>query len=821
MMGSAPPTMQSAPMNQMGSQPFAGPPGAGSPPNSATGLNYGRPTGAPGGVPGMAAPMMGVQQQAPTPLPNIDPALQCSPRYLKSSVSVFPRTKSLAPSLPLSCVVDPVATPLGAGDEVPEVNFGACGVIRCQDCRTYINPFVKFVESGRRWLCNNCTHVNDVPSAYFCTVDSRGIRNDIAERPELQKGQVEISAPAEYMVRPPQAPVFVFVIDVSHAAVASGMLQVTVEAIKSSLDNLPGSPRTQVAFITFDSTIHYYNLKQTLRAPQMIAVPDIDDVYVPLPDDLLVNLYESRDLVDMLLDSLPDLFGQNDEVECALGAAVQGAFNIMQHIGGKMLVFQTALPGVGLGTLAARDQPKVQRGDKAKTLFEPAQSEGGKFYTKLALVMSKQQTSCNLFVFASQYADLATIGVLAEKTSGEVFYYPNADARVHGEQFAADLRRDLTRQGGFEAVMRIRCSAGFRISRFYGNFLIRGQDLLLLPSVNNDSTLAVDIVHDTQSKDPPPSILYLQSALLYTTQNGERRIRVNTVAFPVASTTKQVVDSVDIDTLCNVIAKHAVSKARTIGLTAAREAVRAQCESIIRETAQGGPAPGAAAPRFGQQAQQQGQRRVPQSLKLLPLYAMALQKTALLCGTQVPTDLRVYLMHRLNIMSVASTRVFIYPRMYALHNMPPEAGLPAPAAQHGEGNAHVKMPVLCNLTNESIRSDGVFLMENGLHIMVWVGRAVAPQTLRDIFGVDHVDEINPMTKVQTTSELGLRVTNIVTAMRDRRSLFLRIVIIKEGDGLEALFQMHLYDDKKNYAGGNLSFREYAAIVERNTSVKVL
>ena len=812
--GAAPPQMQAAPPSMM--RPNAGavpPPAAGS-----GGLNYGRPQGRPGMAPGL--PGMNTAPKTPTPLPVINPDFQCSPRYLKATTGVFPRSKSLIPSLPLSCVVNPVAQPLGAGDEVPEVNFGACGVIRCKSCRTYINPFVKFVENGRRWRCNNCTHVNDVPNAYYCTLDSAGVRNDIAERPELQKGQVEISAPAEYMVRPPQAPVFVFVIDVSHAAVTSGMLQVTVDSIKASLDNLPGSPRTQVAFITYDSTIHYYNLKQTLRAPQMIAVPDIEDVYVPLPDDLLVNLYESRDLVDMLLDSLPDLFANNNEVECALGAAVSGAFQIMQHIGGKMLVFQMALPGVGVGALAARDAPKAARADKAKTLFQPAESKGGKFFSDLALVMSKQQTSCNLFVFARQYADLATIGVLAEKTSGEIFYYPSFDARVHGEQFASDLKHDLVRQSGFEAVMRIRCSAGFKVSKFYGNFLIRGQDLLLLPSVNSDTTLSVDIEHDVAGKEGADSnILYIQSALLYTTQNGERRIRVNTIACPVGSHTSQIVDSVDVDTLCNVLAKHAVYKARHIGVTAAREAVRTQCEAIIRESA-AGPAP-TGGPRYGQQPQA-NTRKVARSLKLLPLYSMALQKTPLLCGTQVPTDLRVYLMHRMNIMAVSSSRVFIYPRMYALHNMAPDVGLAAPSNQHGEGNAHIKMPVLTNLTNENIQSDGVFLLENGMHILMWVGRAVAPQTLLDLFGVERIDDIDAsLLRIQTSAELGVRVNNIITAMRDRRSLFLRIIIVKEGDQMEPLFQMHLYDDRKNFAGGNLSYRDYAAIVERNTSIKIL
>jgi protein transport protein SEC24 len=351
----------------IGANPFASATGNAMQTNAARsgGLNYGRPSMAPGGMAGLTS----TQQRAPQPLPEINPELQCSPRYLKATVGVFPRNKNLVPSLPLSCVVNPVAVPLTSEDEVPEVNFGACGVIRCKGCRTYINPFVKFVENGRRWRCNNCGNINTVPNAYFCTLDAAGVRNDIAERPELRKGQVEISAPAEYMVRPPQAPVFVFVIDVSYTAIVSGMLQVTVDSIKSSLDNLPGSPRTQVAFLTFDSTVHFYNLKQTLRAPQMIAVSDIDDIYVPLPDDLLVNLYESREVVDMLLDSLPDLFAQNNEMECALGAAVKGAFQIMQHIGGKMLIFQTALPGVGLGTLAARDAPKVSRGEKSKKSF--------------------------------------------------------------------------------------------------------------------------------------------------------------------------------------------------------------------------------------------------------------------------------------------------------------------------------------------------------------------------------------------------------------------------------------------------------------------
>ncbi len=90
------------------------------------------------------------------------------------------------------------------------------------------------------------------------------------------------------------------------------------------LDKLPDTERTNIGFITFDSTIHFYNLKvclffglqtskkhcadclllsnqSSLSQPRMLVVSDIEDVFLPLPDDLLVNLKESRDVVNALI----------------------------------------------------------------------------------------------------------------------------------------------------------------------------------------------------------------------------------------------------------------------------------------------------------------------------------------------------------------------------------------------------------------------------------------------------------------------------------------------------------------------------------------
>ena len=46
----------------------------------------------------------------------------------------------------------------------------------------------------------------------------------------------------------------------------------------------------------------------------MQVVADIEETFLPLPDDLLVNLADSRAVVEALLDALPQMFAGNHTV---------------------------------------------------------------------------------------------------------------------------------------------------------------------------------------------------------------------------------------------------------------------------------------------------------------------------------------------------------------------------------------------------------------------------------------------------------------------------------------------------------------------------
>ena len=69
------------------------------------------------------------------------------------------------------------------------------------------------------------------------------------------------------MNRPPIPPTFVFCFDVSKQAIDSGYLDRCLGTIKGVIeqDCLPGGSRTHVAFLAYDSCLHYFNLKPTLK----------------------------------------------------------------------------------------------------------------------------------------------------------------------------------------------------------------------------------------------------------------------------------------------------------------------------------------------------------------------------------------------------------------------------------------------------------------------------------------------------------------------------------------------------------------------------
>lgn len=68
------------------------------------------------------------------------------------------------------------------------------------------------------------------------------------------------------------------------------MLHTVCQAISTSLDRLPGGHLARIGIITFDSSVHFYHIKPTHSEPHMLVVSDVNDMFVPLPQAMLVRL---------------------------------------------------------------------------------------------------------------------------------------------------------------------------------------------------------------------------------------------------------------------------------------------------------------------------------------------------------------------------------------------------------------------------------------------------------------------------------------------------------------------------------------------------
>ncbi len=563
-------------------------------------------------------------------------------------------------------------------------------------------------------------------------------------RPELSKGVVEWAAPSEYQVRAPQPPTYFFVLDVSMEAVNSGMLASAANAIKRSLDELPGKDRTMIGFITYDIAVHYYALAPGSSNAQMLVVGDLEELFVAAPTDLLVYLKDSRAAVDNLLDNLPTMFAKTTAAASCLGPALKAAFTVMKSVGGKMCIFQSVMPNLGEGSLKPRENVRMMGTPDEVKLLRPSLT----FYKETALEFSKNHISADMFVFPSRYIDVASMSELPKVTAGSMNAYVAFDLEKDGPKFESQLYRKLTQPTAFEAVLRIRCTKGMRITNFYGNFNIRGQDLLALPNCTPDSVFGFDLTHDEQSINVP--FITVQSALLFTNSDGERRIRVATQALKVTNRMTEFMGSVDAEAVAVLLSKQAMCVSLKTNLDNARNKLQHTCVEMIRSSKEGDKRTVSGYTVPSNQPEPSGEeKKMPDNLKLLPLYTLGLMKNvAFRGGTDVNPDERITAHMLLSSMFIEETLSFIHPRLYSIHNMDSQAGLPAndddvdKDENKTAGRNMILLPKPINLSVERLTSEGVYLLDNGTDSFIWVGRASDAATNNALFGVDSLDGVD-------------------------------------------------------------------------------
>jgi len=326
---------------------------------------------------------------------------------------------------------------------------------------------------------------------------------------------------------------------------------------------------------------------------------------------------------------------------------------------------------------------------------------------------------------------------------------------------------------------------------------------LKLATFDSDKSYIIELKHDDKLDEKSETVL--QTALLYTTSSGQRRIRVFNMSLPVTAVLSNIFRSADLDSIVNFLSRTTLNEVTKMNMYQLRMNLTEKCVEILY-----------AYRKFCATSSSPGQLILPEALKLLPVFVLAVQKNALMRpGTDVHADERSFLLHLINHLSPTLTTPLLYPRMYALHTITSgEYG----QAIDAEGN--VKLPPLVRPSSESLVSEGSFLLEDGQKIYIWLGKALPQKFVQELFVTETYNTpyitmlpANP----EAPTQLSTRIHGIISTLRRQRQSFLQTIFIRQGEAGEARFFSYMVEDK---ALDTMNYVDYLCHIHRQIQSKL-
>ena len=479
--------------------------------------------------------------------------LNCSSEYISTTTNIFPANIETLNqlSLPISISLCPMKN---TGLEIPLVDYGENNIPRCpnRNCRAYLNPFVKFISGGEKWICNICGQINNTEDYYYSDVDKNGERLDINSKTELCCGTYEFVANKTYWKKGknPTEALYIFLFETSLGAIDNGYFNACVESVKDVIVNesFYNGNHVKISIITYNLGVDFYSYNERYTQPQMLTVNESNDNDTFLPtnkSNLIFSLEKDKDKILQTLDLIQNTFNRNNanivnnncKDSVKVFAAIVGAYLIAQKLGGKILIFSSSN--------AFNSIPKMNCGiEKNMTKEQLAySSHDNRRLGNIGINLTNENIGCDIFASADSQINTLTLNQVCEYSNGHLYFFKKFNIDSHYKNIFNQIRRVLTRPICWEGVNRTRFSLGYKISSYSTPILISNGDLFIFPTGDSDQNYLFSV-------SPPPSktteggeteksnnymtntekkenYVYIQSALLYSYGDGTRRIRVH------------------------------------------------------------------------------------------------------------------------------------------------------------------------------------------------------------------------------------------------------------------------------------------------------
>jgi len=295
---------------------------------------------------------------------------------------------------------------------------------------------------------------------------------------------------------------------------------------------------------------------------------------------------------------------------------------------------------------------------------------------------------------------------------------------------------------------------------------------------------------------------YLQSAVLYTSSSGERRVRTSNIAMPVSSLAGNIFRRADQESVVAYWSKLSAASMTSKSLRSIRDDLTEKCAALLlayRRNCAASSAP--------------SQLILPEQFKLLPLYTLTILKTRALKGRNVVSDVRNYHAHKMASYSVATMIRYLYPKLLALHDLTDDICRPDPTT------GCIQLPSLMRSSYVWMESNGLYLIDNGEQMILWIGASISPQLLKDLYTVETIQELdihNPRILPGSSTLISEQVHHILAHREMQRRRKTKLVLARQDlDATEIDFSDMLVEDQNNDA---MSYVDYLCFVHKQINI---
>ena len=738
--------------------------------------------------------------------------LNCTPNYISTTSEILPSDGQTLSQLglPIGISISPLNNSI-PDDDIPVIDYGSNNIPRCknQNCCAYLNPFVKFIENGEKWICNFCGEENDTEDHYFCDLDKNGERLDVNSKPELCCGSYEFKTNKSYWKKnkTPTKALFIFLIETSLNAIDSGFFSACVESIKEVINNelFYNGNKTNISIITYSTNVSFYSYGEKFTQPQMLIVAD-EPVFLPTSkNNLILNMGDEKEKILQIIDFIQNTFNRNNQNIInnnikdseKLFSALNGAYLLGKNLGGKIIIFSSSN--------ILSNLPKMNGGlDKNATKEQIAYScHDNKQIETMGINLTNENMSVDLFVSAEKNIKLLTLFQLCEYTNGNLYFYKKFSIDLHYKNIFNQIIRVLSKPICWEGLNRTRFSNGLTISNYLTPVLIFNNDLFVFPTGDSDQNYFFNVGYNNKKNNDNSdnnknknlfdfnreaknnkNYIYIQSALLYSYGDGKRRIRVHNLCLPLSNNPRIIYESMNSNNIATYYLKLTCDKLyKSKNLSNSILYTDNQFKSFIDKVLS---------------AQNKIKNELPESLEYLPLYMIGLFKHRLFCKDEIDKnydiDISNFLRTKLLKLSAKEIIPFIYPIIYYLNDIEMDKSI----GRFNQETGLFIFPEIVSCSKISMKENGLYLIDNGYLLIIYVRKKINKNIIKNFFGVDDLNSltmiINENNVFSEKNDFKERIMNIIDYIREGKSVFPNLIFVFEGSGGEKIINDSLIED---------------------------